>query len=239
MWLWWYSLCINLFLWLRYADMNKYVSLLPVFILVLYAIYDIYKQKNEKEFDLLLMSIAITLIILVVVAEHIFMYFSICLCVLIFVYMIKKGKDIFIYPPKIIRIANAISFISSVFTYITIYAAMEGEIDNFIPLIPFSICVICEISITWTIYNGKIDELNDEFCLLMVYNRLLYSLSTVSIFIIAFLYVYDIVDSVYIFSFSTVLYSIGLIMNNIELMRKIKCRPMYRQLENDNINDST
>lgn len=236
MWLWWYSLCINLFLWLKYASVNKFICLIPLAVLVLYASYDLYASCNEKEFDLLLLGISITIIVLVLITDQIFMYFSICLCVLIFIYMVKKGKDIFIYPPKMIRIANAISFICSIFTYITIYAAMENEIDNVIPLIPFFLCVITEVFITWKVYYGKIEELNDEFCKLIVYNRILFSLSTSAIFIIAIFYVYNLVDSVYIFSISTILYAIGLIIDNMNMFKKIKCKPLYRQLQNDNIN---
>lgn len=237
MWLWWYSLCINLFLWLRDAGLDTMICAVPLIILVFYALYDLYCRTEDYEFDMLLLSIAICILVLVFVTDHIFLYFSVCLAILIFVYMIRKGKDILLYPPKFIRIANAISFISSIFTYITMYAAIEKELEPWVPLIPFGITALSEIIISWRVFVAKIEGLNDEFCIMLVYNRALFSLSTASVFIIAIVYVFDVVDSVYIFSFSTILYTIGLILNNAAIIKKIKCIPMYKKLQNDNINE--
>lgn len=150
--------------------------------------------------------------------------------------MLKRGKDYFLHAPKIIRIGNAITFITTVFTYISLYGAIENELPNYVPIIPFSICVTTEIYVSWKVYFGKIDGLNEDFCVLMVYNRMLFTLTTLSIFIIAICYVYEVVDSYYIFSFSVIMYSIGLILNNLSEIKKIKCRPKYEDLQNDNIN---
>lgn len=240
MWLWWYSLCVNLFLWMKYININKFVSLLPLILLVGYAIHDAkkrYDEKQDNDFNIFLICITCIFIVLVFFTDQIFLYFSIFLCVLVFFYMIKKGKDYFLHPPKLIRIGNAITFITTVFTYISLYGSIEGELPNYVPIIPFGICVITEFYVTWKVYYGKIEGLNEDFCILMVYNRMLFTLTTFSIFIIAICYVYEVVDSYYIFSFSVIMYSIGLILSNLEEIKKIKCKPKYVDLDNSNIND--
>lgn len=235
MWLWWYSLCVNLYLWMKYIKLNKFLSLIPLCLVLAYAIYDEFNNEYN-DFNIFLICITGTFIVLVLVTEEIFLYFSICLCVFIFLYFLKRGKDYFLYAPKIIRISNAITFITSIFTYITLYAAIENELPNFVPIIPFSICIITEIYISYKVYYGKIDGLNEEFCTLMVYNRMLFTLTSFSIFIIAICYVFKIVDAYYIFSFSVIMYSIGLILYNLSEIRKIKCKPKYVELQNGDIN---
>ena len=151
--------------------------------------------------------------------------------------MIKKGKDYFLHAPKLIRIGNAISFITSIITYITLYAAIENELPNYIPIIPFGLCIVSEFYVTYKVYYGKIDGLNEDFCILMVYNRLLFTLTTFSIFIIAICYIYKIVDPYYIFSFSVIMYSIGLILNNLSEIKKIKCKSKWEELKSRDINE--
>lgn len=237
MWLWWYSLCVNLFLWMKYVNINIFLSLIPLVLLIAYAIYDEFKSKEHNDFNIFLICITFVFIILVMVTDQIFLYFSIFLCILVFLYLIKRGKDFFLHAPKIIRIGNAITFITTVFTYISLYGAIENELPNYVPIIPFSICIVTELYVSWKVYFGKIDGLNEEFCILMVYNRMLFTLTTLSIFIIAIFYVYQLVDSYYIFSFSVIMYSIGLILNNLSKIRKIKCRPKYVELQNGDINN--
>ena len=234
MWIWWYSFAINLFLWTKsYGSM----SALPLFLVVVFGLYDVvskFRNFEEYEFELLMACIGICVLLLITMI-HIYA-FSIYLGFIIFVYLLKKGKDIFLYPPKFIRLANAFSFLSSIMTYLLLYAAMEKEVDKYIPLIPFAINFITESLILFHISRGNISGLNPDFCYSLAYNRALFSISTIVLFLIAILYTLDIIAEVIIFSSSTVLYAVALVYINLENMAVIKCRPLYSNLKNKDIN---
>ena len=234
MWIWWYSLAINMFLWSKPLGL---ISTVPLILVVFFGLYDVVckaKQYDEYSFELLLLCTAICVLLLIL---YINLYtFSIYLSLLVFLYMLKRGKDIFIYPPKFIRIANAVSFCSSILTYFLLYASLENEVDKGIPLIPFSINFLSECFILFQISRGTINGLTKDFCLDLAYNRALFSMSTIILFLIAILYSVNVLPENIIFSSSTILYAIALVYINRDIIRRIKCCSMLNHLKNPDIN---
>ena len=237
MWIWWYSLAVNLFLWLKIFGIY---STLPLILVIVFGLYDVIckaRQYEEYAFELLLACTGICVLLLIMVIN--IYTFSIYLSLMVFVYMLKKGKDIFIYPPKFIRIANAFSFVSSILTYFLLYASMENEVGKGIPLIPFTINFITECIILFRISRGNIQGLTKDFCLNLAYNRALFSMSTIVLFLIAILYSINVIPENIIFSSSTLVYAVALLYINLDNMNVIKCRPMYSNLKNKDINEKS
>ena len=126
MWIWWYSLAVNLFLWLKTFGMY---STLPLVLVIVFGLYDVvYKarQYDEYAFELLLACVGICVLLLIMVIN--IYTFSIYLFLMVFVYMLKKGKDIFIYSLKYIGFTYAFSFVSSILTYVVFYASLLNEV---------------------------------------------------------------------------------------------------------------
>jgi len=235
MWIWWYSLAVNMFLWLKSFGMY---STIPLVLVIVFGLYDVLckaKQYEEYAFELLLVCIGIGILLLIMVFN--IYTFSIYLAFMVFVYLLKKGKDIFIYPPTFIRIANAFSFTSSILTYFFLYASMENEVEKTIPLIPFAINFLTECIILFRISRGNIQGLTKDFCMDLAYNRALFSISTIILFLIAILYSISILPEYIIFSSSTILYAVALLYINLDNMNMIKCRPLYSNLKNKDINE--
>ena len=187
------------------------------------------KMNQDYDFELLLVALGICVVLLILVINIV--YFSIILSLVILIYLWKTGKNYFIYPPFDIRIANAFSFISSILTYLFLYATINNEVDKAIPLIPFTVNVLTEIIILIRIRNGKINGLTPDFCKQLACHRALFSASTILIFMIAILYTFNILPDYVIFLFSIIVYSLALIVIHVDRIQNIKCKSMHANLK--------
>lgn len=228
--IWWYALAVNIFLWLKTFQISY--APLPLIVVVIFGLYDaIYKIKKEEEYalELMLASIGICIILLITFIDTV--SFSIYLTLIILIYLLKKGKNCFIYPPLDIRIANAFSFISSSLTYLLLNASINNEVEKSIPLIPFSVNVITEFVILIKISKRKINGLTENYCNQLAYNRMLFSISTIVMFIVAICYTIDIIPQYILFSISTAFYAAALIYIHFDQITNIRCKPMYTNLK--------
>ncbi len=228
--IWLYSLAINLYLWLN--SLNLPYSSLPLIFLIIFGLYDVlYKVRQQKEYayELMLASVGICIVLLILVINIV--SFSIYLAIVVLLYLLKKGKNCFIYPPFDIRIANAFSFISSILTYLLLHASIKNEVEKGIPLIPFSVNVLTEIIILIKIYRGNIDGLAEDFCKQLAYHRALFSASTIVFFIIAILFTMNIIPDFVLFSTSTIFHALVLIYINVDKIKNVRCKSRYAELK--------
>ena len=258
MWVWLYGLSISIFLILQELGANNMVSLTPLVVLTLGAALElIFRIVKYPKCDLwpewlntgFLFSMSFTLLLLVSlqVERHIsFNVFFITLTVIIgllsALYLMLKGQyTIFANSPMKLRVANGISYTTTVATYLCFYGVEYDSIVSWVPLIPFGICVISEMYIFWTLYNG-IDELEETFTKRAAMDRLAYMVCVSILMVCAILHYASVVKDLFLYTASSIAYFSGIVVvmsrSRKNLCRNVDCckKAKYLELKSDDIN---
>jgi hypothetical protein len=258
MWVWFFGLSISLFLVIREYDVNNLIALIPLFILSSMAVLELLfrlckypkcSQWREWINTGFLADLSITLVVMVslqiynVISFSTFYIVLTCIVALLsLIFVILRGQyTVFTNSPMNLRVANIISYICSVLTYLFFYGVEYGELENWIPLIPFCISVIAEIYIVLTLYNG-IDGIQSDFSTNAALNRLVYMSCIFILLLVCILHYVLNTPDVFLYSTAAGIYFIGIVIMGIRSRKKIckqwDCfeKPKYNQLKNQDIN---
>lgn len=258
MWVWFFGLSISLFLVIREYDVNNLIALIPLMLLSIMAIMEFLfrlckyrKCSNWREWINTAFLADLSLSLLIMVALQIYdvvsfsTFYILLTCIVAFlslVFAILKGQyTIFTNSPIHLRVANVISYICSVLTYLFFYGVEYGELENWIPLVPFCISVIAEIYIVITLYRG-IDGIQSDFTTSAAVNRLVYMSCIFILLLVCILHYLLETPDVFLYSTAASIYFIGIIIMTIRSKKKLckqwDCfeKPKYNQLKNQDIN---
>jgi hypothetical protein len=258
MWVWFFGLSISLFLVLREYDVNNLIALIPLFILSFMAIleflfrlckYSKCSQWREWINTGFLADLSVALVVMVSLQIYDVITFNtfyiVLTCIVAFlslIFVILKGQyTVFTNSPMHLRVANIISYICSVLTYLFFYGVENGELDRWIPLIPFCISVVAEIYIVLSLYRG-IDGIQTNFTTNAALNRLVYMTCIFILLLVCILHYIIETPDVFLYAMAAGIYFIGIVIMGIRSRKKLckqwDCfeKPKYNQLKNEDIN---
>lgn len=241
MWVWIYGLAISLFLIFHELEFSNVIALIPLIVICslgfLEFIFCIVKKFDSKFEDIANRDVistgylwSMSLILLILIALQIngtitFTSFFITLTLLILsvslIYVLLKGKYVqLVNSPLNIRIANILSFIATISTYLAFYGVEYDWIDDWLPLIPFSLSLIFEIYIVVTLYKGE-NGITQEFSIKAAKNRLIH-MSCVGILLLCAVihYATDIGD-LFLYSAAAIAYFLGIVIMVVNKQARI------------------
>lgn len=256
MWIWIFGLSISIFLILYELQVGIVFSLIPLLILNVASLieivfYIIYTQpRMDKIQDIIestyiwTMTLTIILLLYLQLSNNItfdlFYTFTLLFTfTLTIVYIIVGGYfQLFINMSWNMRIANVLTFITTIATYLTFYGVENKSIARWVPLVPFLASVLVEIYCVYNMYRGM-KHLKDAFSKQLAKNRSIYSTCVGILFLVSVMhYVLDGVDMI-IYICSAVLYMIGILFLLLDdknrLCTHLRCfkQSKWQQLKNE------
>lgn len=256
MWVWLYGLAISLFLVLQELGVNNLVSLIPLIVLSLSAlgefIYMVIKNPNEWRKWLntgFLFTLSLLLVVLVSLQiENIikfgtfFATLTAMVTIVSLIYVILRGQyTVFKLSPTHLRIANIVSFVASVTTYLCFYGVEYDSIARWVPIVPFAISVLVEVYIVYTLYNGW-GGINESFSEKWAMDRMVYMSCILILFLCAIIHYLAVTDDLFLYGAASIGYFLGIVVITIRSRKQIcnisKCckRAPYQELKTDDIN---
>lgn len=256
MWIWIFGLSISIFLILHDLQVGIIMSLIPLLFLNVASLielvfYIIHTQPSHVKIQDIIESAFIWTITL---STTIFLYLQLSnnisfdlfytLMLLVtftvsIIYIIVGGYfQLFINMSWNMRIANILTFITTIITYLTFYGVEHGTIARWVPLVPFLASVVVEAYCIYTIYQGT-NHLKDDFSKQLAKNRTIYSICIGILFLVSVLhYALDGVDII-IYICSTLLYAIGIFILILDgkgrICIRLRCfkQAKWKQLKNE------
>ena len=230
MWIWIFGFSISLFLTFHELEFSIFWSLSPMILLcifgtieLIFSIVQYMEKQNIKTLDLVestyvwsITAIALLLIYLQLLEtisfDTFFMLTLICLLSVSIIYMVVGGyHNLFINMNVNMRIANILTFVTTLSTYLTFYGVENNMIARWVPLVPFSASILVEAYIIYILHQGS-DHLNSKFSKKITKNRIFYSVCVGTLFSVSVIhYIIDGIDMI-IYLCSTIFYLIGIVI---------------------------
>ena len=259
MWVWFFGLSISIFLIFRELEFSAGVSLIPLIVLSFFAclefIFRIFKfpkcsQWREWINTGFLADLSVALVVLVALEVYgvvtfstFFILLTCAITFLSFIYVILKGEyTVLSNSPMHLRVANIISYICTIMTYLFFYGVEHDSLEHWIPLVPFVLSVVAEIYITVTLYNG-IDGIQSEFTLKTAQTRMIYMTCIFILLLTCIIHYLALTPDIFLYVAATVVYFIGIIVMTFRsrkrLCKNLDCleNPKYNKLRNQDNED--
>lgn len=220
MWTWIYGIFVSMYMIIHEVSDNIPLRLIPLWALflstVIAAVYYA-RYKYRMQYITFVTSIGFSVALLTslretgIISTTVSYVVSINVVILLItaLYFIAEGKaNDMLYMPVGDKWLYLISFITSVLTYSLFYVLEYGLVTPPVPLLTFSIVIICEWLIVRRIYEGEKD-IQDDFARHRAFERLNYAVCVVIIFICALAHYIFHISDVFLFSWALVAYLIG------------------------------
>lgn len=220
MWTWIYGIFVSMYMVIHEVSDNIPLRLLPLWVLflctVIAAVYST-RYNYRMQYITFVMSIGFVVALLTSLRETGIISTTVLFVVLINIgillvtalYFITEGKaNDMLYMSVGDKCLYSISFIASILTYSLFYALEYGLVTPPVPLIAFSIVILCEWLIVRRFYEGDKD-IQDDFTRRRAFERLDYATCVLITFLCAIAhYIYHMRD-VFLYSLALVAYLIG------------------------------
>ncbi len=261
MWIWIFGFSISLFLTLHELNFSILVSLFPLILICIIGfiemIFSITKYFDKTNYNVKVIDIietvytwSITVITIILIYLQLidaitfdlfFMLMLICLFVVSGIYMLVGGyHQLFMNMNVNMRVANILTFITTLSTYLTFYGVENNMIARWVPLIPFTSSLMVEIYIVYILRQGS-NDLNSKFSDKVAKDRIFYSVCIGTLFIVSIIhYIIDGIDII-IYVCSTLLYLFGIVFLSFDMKTKLCLRlrcfkqPKWQQLKGDEL----
>ena len=257
MWVWFFGLSISIFLIFRELEFSAGVSLIPLIVLSFFAclefIFRVFKfpkcsQWREWINTGFLADLSIALVVLValevygVVTFSTFFILLTCVITLLsLLFVILKGNYVVLSNSPIhLRVANIISYICTVLTYLFFYGVEHNSLEKWIPLVPFVLSVVAEIYIVATLYNG-IDGIQTEFTLKTAKSRMVYMSCIFILLLVCIIHYIALTPDIVLYTAASIVYFLGIVAMSIRsrkrLCKNFDCleKPKYNRLKEEKV----
>ena len=235
--------------------LSTWVSLIPLLLMTTFGLIELafciyHKQTGDIVETAYIWTVTfITLILIYLELEEIisfdwfFLMTFVCLIIVSTIYMIVGGyHQLFINMSLNMRVANILTFVTTLTTYMTFYGVENNSINRWVPLVPFGSSLLVEIYIIYILHQGS-THLNSTFSKKIAKNRIFYSVCIGTLFFVSVIhYIVDGIDII-IYLVSSILYLIGIIIlasgNRTRTCIRLRCfkQAKWQQLKGEEMFD--
>lgn len=256
MWIWIFGLSISIFLILNELQVGIVVSLIPLLFLNVASLielvfYSIHTYPSRVKLPDIIEStfiwsitLSTTILLYLQLTNNISfdLFYTLVLLVtstISIIYIIVGGYfQLFINMSWNVKVANILTLITTITTYLTFYGVEYGSIVRWVPLVPFLASIAVEAYCVYMTYVGT-THLKDDFSKQLAKNRTIYSICVGILFFVSVLhYAFDGVDII-IYICSTLLYAIGIFIllldDKSRICTRLRCfkQAKWQQLKNE------